>query len=86
MRLLPIPIRQNGKGHRPWDVWGIKMIEKTVKKLDLKRDSSIKEDLVYWLSKTPQERIAAIEFLRRQYHGSSARLQKSARVIQQIQG
>jgi len=36
------------------------MIKKTVKKLDLKRDSSIKEDLAYWLSKTPQERIVAI--------------------------
>ena len=61
------------------------MIEKTVKKLDLKKDSSIKEDLDYWLSKNPNERIAAIEFLRRQYHGSSARLQRSARVIQQTQ-
>jgi hypothetical protein len=60
------------------------MIEKYVKKLDLKRDS-VKEDLAYWLSKTPRERIAAIEFLRGQYHGSSARLQKSARLIQQTQ-
>ena len=59
------------------------MIEKTVKKFDLKSDSSINEDLAYWLSKTPQERIAAIELLRRQYHGSSARLQRSARVLQQ---
>ena len=59
------------------------MIEKTVKKLDLKRDSSIKEDLSYWLSKTPRERIAAIEFLRGQYRGSTTRLQRSARVIQQ---
>jgi hypothetical protein len=62
------------------------MIERVVKKLDLKRDSTIKEDLAYWLSKTPQERVAAIEFLRRQHHGSSARLQRSARVIQQTQG
>ena len=62
------------------------MIEKTVKKFDLKRDSSIKEDLAFWLSKTPQERIAAIEFLRGQYHGSSKRLQRSARVVQQTQG
>jgi hypothetical protein len=62
------------------------MIERVVKKLDLKRDSTIKEDLAYWLSKTPQERIAAIEFLRRQHHGSSARLQRSACVIQQTQG
>jgi hypothetical protein len=68
------------------DLWGIKVIEKTVKKLDLKRDSSIKEDLAYWLNKTPKERISAIEILRRQHHGSSGRLQRSARVVQQTQG
>jgi hypothetical protein len=61
----------------------MRMLEKVAKKLDLRNDSSIKEDLAYWLSKTPKDRIAAIEFLRRQYHGSSARLQRSARVIQQ---
>jgi hypothetical protein len=59
------------------------MIEKVVKKLDLKTEISKKDDLAYWLGKTPQERIAAIEFLRRQHHGSSARLQRTARVIQQ---
>ena len=62
------------------------MIEKTVKRFDLKNDSSIKDDLAFWRSKTPRERIAAIEFLRGQHHGSSARLQRSARVIQQAQG
>lgn len=61
------------------------MIEKTVKRFDVKKDLSIKEDLAYWLNKTPRERVAAIEFLRGQYHGSSARLQRSARVIQQEQ-
>jgi hypothetical protein len=79
-------VQKNGKGHRQGAHGEIEMIEKNVKKLDLKRDSSIKEDLAYWLSKTPQERIAAIEFLRRQYHGSSERLQRSARVVQQVQG
>jgi hypothetical protein len=64
----------------------MRMLEKVVKKLDLRNDSSIKEDLSYWLGKTPEDRIAAIEFLRRQYHGSSARLQRSARVIQQTRG
>ncbi|CBE69586.1 protein of unknown function [Candidatus Methylomirabilis oxygeniifera] len=59
------------------------MIEKTVKRFGVEKDSSIKEDLAYWLSKTPRERVAAIEFLRGQYHGSSARLQRSARVTQQ---
>jgi hypothetical protein len=62
------------------------VIERVVKKSDLGRHSSIKEDLAYWLSKTPEDRIGAIEFLRRQYHGSSARLQRSARVIQQTRG
>ena len=62
------------------------MIEKVVKKMDIGRDSTIKEDLAYWLNKTPEERISAIEILRRQYHGSSARLQRSARVIQQTRG
>jgi hypothetical protein len=49
------------------------MIEKPLKKRDLKKVSSIKEDLAYWLSKTPQERIEAIEFLRGQYHSGSCR-------------
>jgi len=31
------------------------MIEKVVKKLDLKKDSSIKEDMIYWLRKTPED-------------------------------
>jgi hypothetical protein len=61
----------------------MKMIERVAKKMDLGRESSIKEDLAYWLNKTPEDRIATIEILRRQYHGSSARLQRSARVIQQ---
>lgn len=61
------------------------MINRTVRKFDLNSHSSSKEDLAYWLSKTTQDRIEAIELLRRQYHGSSARLQRSARVIQQTQ-
>jgi hypothetical protein len=65
---------------------GTEMIERVAKKLDLKKDSTIKEDLSFWLGKTTRERIAAIEFLRTQYHGSSSRLQRSARVIQQTRG
>jgi hypothetical protein len=57
------------------------MIEKVVNKRDLNDFSSIKEDLVYWLSKTPEERVAAVDHLRKQYHGSRERLQRSARVI-----
>jgi hypothetical protein len=62
------------------------MIEKTVTKLTLKEASSKKQDLAYWLSKTPEERVEAVDFLRGQFHGSSSRLQRSARVIQRTQG
>ncbi len=58
------------------------MIAKVVRKGRLKDFSEIEENLAYWLSKTPEERVSAVEYLRRQLHGSSARLQRSARVIQ----
>lgn len=57
------------------------MIEKVVKKYELTDDSADKDDREYWLSKTPEERIAAVEILRRQYYGSSTRLQRVARII-----
>lgn len=58
------------------------MIAKVVRKGNLKDFSEVKANLVYWLSKAPDERVSAVEILRRQFHGSSARLQRSARVIQ----
>ncbi len=61
------------------------MIERVVRKGNLKDFVEVKENLFYWLSKTPDERVAAVEYLRRQYHGSSARLQRSARIIQRSQ-
>jgi hypothetical protein len=58
------------------------MIQKVVIKRSL-RDTSLKNhDLSYWLSKTPEERVATVDYLRRQYYGRSARLQRSARVVQ----
>ena len=39
-------------------------MEKVIKKTSLKEKQS---DLEYWLSKTPQERLEALEFLRQQY-------------------
>ena len=62
------------------------MIQKVVKKGTMDKLSSIEEDLAYWLSKPPEERVAAVDFLRRQYHGNTARLQRSARIIQLKQG
>ena len=58
------------------------MIQKIVKKGKMDELSSIEEDLAYWLSKPPEERVAAVDFLRRQYNGNTARLQRSARIIQ----
>lgn len=58
------------------------MIEKVVKIEKLDDNNQILDDLKYWLSKTPEERVGAVDYLRRQYHGSSARLQRVARVIQ----
>jgi hypothetical protein len=57
------------------------MIQKIIHKRDLGDFSSVKEDLIYWLSKTPEERVAAVDDLRKQYHGSTERLQRSARVV-----
>jgi hypothetical protein len=39
-------------------------------------------DIDYWLSRSPQERIAAVEMLRRRYHGNIDRLQRVFRVVE----
>lgn len=56
------------------------MIKKVVTRKSL-QESSIKEDLAYWLRKRPEERVAAVDYLRKQLYGSTTRLQRSARVI-----
>jgi hypothetical protein len=61
------------------------MIRIVVHKRNLIDYSSTKEDLAYWLNKTPDERVAAVDYLRMLYHGNTARLQRSARVIQRTQ-
>jgi hypothetical protein len=61
------------------------MIRKTVQKYDLDNFSEIKQNVGYWLSRPPEERLAAVDFLRRQYYGDSHRLQRVVRVIQQAQ-
>ena len=56
------------------------MIKKVIKKSNLEE----KENTIFlWLSKTPKERIEAVELLRRQFNGSSGRFQTVIRVIQQ---
>jgi hypothetical protein len=61
------------------------MIEKVVRKGNMKDVIEVQENLAYWLSRIPEERVAAVEYLRRQIDGSSARLQRSARVVQRSQ-
>jgi len=58
------------------------VIEKVVAKRSMKDFDEVKGNLSYWLSRTPEERVAAVEYLRRQFNGISARLQRSARIIQ----
>lgn len=44
------------------------MIEKVVGKKKL-HDAASGEERAYWLSRTPVERVNAVEFLRKQYYG-----------------
>jgi len=62
------------------------MIQKVVIIKELKSNDSISADLEFWLRKSPEERVATVDYLRRQYHGSTARLQRVARVIQRSRG
>ena len=57
------------------------MIQKVITKRKMD-DSSILDDLTYWQSRTPEERISAVEILRRQYYGSSERLQRFSRIVE----
>ena len=59
-------------------------MEKVVRIVSLYDDQS---DLNYWLSKTPQERLAAIETLRLQYvrlKRIQPRLQRVCRIVKSI--
>jgi hypothetical protein len=59
-------------------------IDKVITKVRLEEQSS---DLSFWFSKTPQERIAALELIRNEYnrgkYGLDVRLQRVCRVIKQ---
>jgi len=58
------------------------MIEKVIRKGNLHCLQSAGENLVYWLTRSAEERVAAVDYLRKQYHGNTARLQRVARIIQ----
>ena len=61
------------------------MIQRVAKIKDMKDNDSIADDLKFWLSKSPEERVAAVDYLKRQYDGSTARLQRVVRVVQRLQ-
>ena len=58
------------------------MIQKIVKKHRVQEHATTQDDLAYWLSKTPEERVATVDYLRTQYYGNTTRLQRVARVVQ----
>ena len=58
------------------------MIERVARKGRLNEISEIKENLRFWLSKTAEERIAAVERLRIERNGCAIRLQRTAHVVQ----
>jgi len=58
------------------------MIQKIVRVKNLNDKDLISDDLKYWLSKSPEERVETVDWLRKQFHGNSERLQRVVRVIQ----
>jgi len=61
------------------------VIQKIVKKISLNDPDQIKSDLEYWLSRTPEERISAVEILRRQKYGDDLRVDKTICIIRRNQ-
>jgi len=58
------------------------MIRKVVTIKNINDKDMISDDLKYWLEKSSEERIATVDYLRKQFHGNSERLQRVVRVIQ----
>jgi hypothetical protein len=57
------------------------MIEKVVHKARLSEHNEQKQNLEYWLSRPPEERVDHVEYLRRMYYGDLPRLQRVYRII-----
>jgi hypothetical protein len=59
------------------------MIQKVVTNKDLGSHNEIEQNRAYGLSRPPAERIAAVEFYRRQVYGDNypQRLQRVARIV-----
>jgi hypothetical protein len=62
------------------------MIERAVKKGTLREMSEPSRDRAYWMQRSPEERISAVEILRRQMYGDPPRLQRVVRVLDRREG
>ena len=58
-------------------------MEKIIHKCRVGEEQHDVRDVEYWLSRTPVERISAVETLRRQYHGETGRLRRTVRITKQ---
>ena len=61
------------------------MIKKVVFKTELHRKEAAVADRQYWLGRPPVERLAVVDYLRKQFYGTSVRLQRVARVVERKQ-
>ncbi len=59
------------------------MMKRIVTIRDLADSTAAKRDLVYWMGRPHEERLAAVDTLRELFYGSTPRLQRIARVVQQ---
>jgi len=57
------------------------MMDKVVRKRSLHDPNLRKYDLEYWLSQPPEKRLAAVDYLRRQFYGQIPRMEKVARIV-----
>jgi len=58
------------------------MIKKVIHKSTFQNLQYAKDDLAYWLSRPAEERVAAVDYLRKQYFGTMGRLKRVVRVVQ----
>jgi hypothetical protein len=56
-------------------------LKRTLRSTSFAEERRTRPDLQHWLSRSPEEHLAAVEFLRQQFHGSRARLRRVYRVV-----
>lgn len=61
---------------------GTAMIRKVIKIKNINDKDLISDDLRYWMSKSSEERVSTVDYLRKQLHGNTGRLQRVVRVVQ----